>query len=129
VASSWKARVLEKAEINQRWLFCERCVFVCFCWIWWMEPRSSLSFSCCFLFFPSLVFGFSLCWIWWMEPRSSLSFSCCFLFFPFLVFGPLLDLVMSFLNINDASWGEGNWNKMVFVVDNLIYNVDWIWLC
>jgi hypothetical protein len=32
-------------------------------------------------------------------------------------------------NINDASWGEGNWNKMGFVVDNLIYNVDWIWLC
>jgi hypothetical protein len=33
---------------------------------------------------------------------------------------------MSFLNINDASWGEGNRNKMGFVVDNQIYNVDWI---
>jgi len=38
-------------------------------------------------------------------------------------------LVMSFLNINDASWGEENWNKIGFVVDDLIYNVDWIWLC
>ena len=60
MASSWKARVLEKAEINQQWLFVrDVCLFV-FVGSWWMEPRSSLSFSCCFLFFPYLVFGFSL---------------------------------------------------------------------
>ena len=61
-----------------------------------------------------IVLFFLLC-VWWNKNTNS----------PAIV----RLLVMGFLNINDASWGEGNWNKMGFVVDNLVYNVDWIWLC
>jgi len=75
VVSSWKARVLKKAEINQQWLFCERCVFVCFCWIL-VEGTPILSL----LFLLFLVLPLSGFWVFpfsGLFPSFSVSLVLC----------------------------------------------------
>ena len=68
--------------INNDFFVRDVCLFV-FVGSWWMKPRSSLFFSSCFLFCPSLVFGFSLSLVSRFPPFLSLWF--CVLFPPLIL--------------------------------------------